>query len=641
MRGGEGRLAACLRVWLLLCFVLATPVMAGQALPMAVLTDVYGSETIDSVRHPDRADDFRPVTRDGFSGGFTRKVFWFRVELDPAAFPAGADGLRRTVLEVQPPFLHDLRLFVPTPSGRLEEHRAGTRHGFDQQGLGYRSAAFRLVFDDTRPQTVYLRLQTHSSAVLVLRHWDFEGFYRDKQGEYLLLGAYYGFLASAILFAVLLGAWRREPMLRSYVAHLGVVLLFMLGHNGVLQQFLFVEPNLITQNWAQFLTLLLGVSAALFYRQALELDATHPRLARFYRVVQLLCGVLLPTPALELYSEAASLVTWLLLLMAVSGMYASVQRWRSGKPGGVLLSIAHMAALGGGSAVILTLQGILPGSYGLIHGYQIGTVFTVGALSLMVLQRVRSLEHERQLMQARAEESERRQREANLARERQQRMLASLSHEVRTPLAMIDGAAQSLEHLVERENAEIARRLDRIRRGAGRLKGLISRFIDLDRFDHPDLAAAPTHFDLEPFCRRVVAQIRSQRRVELEVDPGLQVRADAVLLETALVNLLDNADKYSPLESPIRLEVTCPGTGSVVFRVRDFGDGVPEDEVPGLFECYVRGRAFSGDVAGVGLGLYLVRRIAELHGGSVRYERGQARGGEACGGVFVLEMENQ
>jgi signal transduction histidine kinase len=107
--------------------------------------------------------------------------------------------------------------------------------------------------------------------------------------------------------------------------------------------------------------------------------------------------------------------------------------------------------------------------------------------------------------------------------------------------------------------------------------------------------------------------------IVLDVEPGLPaLQADQVLLRIMLLNLLSNALKYSPTTSPVVLRAwRKPGSPALCcFAVEDKGKGIPADEIDLIFEKYQRGRLAEGE-PGAGLGLTLVSRIAELHGGTV------------------------
>lgn len=222
---------------------------------------------------------------------------------------------------------------------------------------------------------------------------------------------------------------------------------------------------------------------------------------------------------------------------------------------------------------------------------------------------------QRQLDAAHIALSEQKARDERTAREEQSRLVAMLSHEVKTPLAMIDGAAQSLNHLVNAERPEISRRLDRICRGVKRLENLSECFLHKDRLDNAELRPSLTPTDLGKMIEDMVAELDGAGRIEILGEAPVTLQVDSGLIYIAIKNLLVNALIYSPPEQKI-LITTQQTENGIRITVRDRGPGIPAELRPGLFSCYVRGN-HGQDIPGAGLGLYLVRKVAELHGGTI------------------------
>lgn len=240
------------------------------------------------------------------------------------------------------------------------------------------------------------------------------------------------------------------------------------------------------------------------------------------------------------------------------------------------------------------------------------------AAALLVLLLVYRHRQQRRLAAAHLALSEQRVADERRAREEQGRLVAMLSHELKTPLAMIDGAAQSLRHLVDGGVPEVERRLDRIRRGVRRLEDLSDRFLSKDRLDDAGLQLQRVRTDLVRLAAEVNGELDGGSRIRLVAPAAAMAAVDQGLLGIALKNLLVNALRYSPANQPVTLTIEA-GPDGVSLRVRDHGPGIPPELRPVLFNCYVRGQHHA-DIPGAGLGLYLVRRVAELHGGSVSLE---------------------
>ena len=198
-------------------------------------------------------------------------------------------------------------------------------------------------------------------------------------------------------------------------------------------------------------------------------------------------------------------------------------------------------------------------------------------------------------------------------------LLTSVSHDLRTPLATITGAAttilESRDRLDSRTETEL---LESIRAEAERLNRIVQNLLEMTRLESGALQIRREWHPLEEILG--AALNRQGRRlgtrcVTLSVPPDLPLVAiDDVLVEQLLVNLLDNAVKYTPPDSPIRIIATATDA-TVTVEVADRGPGLPRGQEDRVFEKFYRAGG-SGRV-GAGLGLAICRSIVEAHGGRI------------------------
>jgi len=196
-------------------------------------------------------------------------------------------------------------------------------------------------------------------------------------------------------------------------------------------------------------------------------------------------------------------------------------------------------------------------------------------------------------------------------------VLASVSHDLRTPLTTIKALAQ--EGALHGDRNVLA-----IEEQADRLGHLVADLLDLSRLKggampvHPELNTAE---DLVGAAMRQMAGVLKDRRVETNVDftePALTGRFDFVQSLRILSNLLGNAVRYAPPASPIEVSVHRDGA-ALVFVVADRGPGIPMAEQDRIFEPFYRPAGAPADGGGAGLGLSIARRLAELQGGTLAY----------------------
>ncbi len=221
--------------------------------------------------------------------------------------------------------------------------------------------------------------------------------------------------------------------------------------------------------------------------------------------------------------------------------------------------------------------------------------------------------------------------------------VANVSHELKTPITSIKGFVETLLDHAMQDPRETERFLRIVQRQADRLHAIIEDLLNLSRIERD---AEAGDIALEPGALKAVlaaalqscetlAQAR-EVRLESECDPGLTAWINAPLLEQALVNLIDNAVKYSHAGGKVRVEAA-QQDGMIVIRVRDWGQGIEAKHLPRLFERFYRvDKARSRKLGGTGLGLAIVKHIAQAHRGQVVVESVPGEGS-----TFSLQLPAQ
>jgi signal transduction histidine kinase/CheY-like chemotaxis protein len=222
---------------------------------------------------------------------------------------------------------------------------------------------------------------------------------------------------------------------------------------------------------------------------------------------------------------------------------------------------------------------------------------------------------------------------------RKDEFLATLAHELRNPLAPIRNAVQILA-LRGSPDPEAARVREMIGRQVNQLVRLVDDLLDLSRIGRGKLTLRKDRVAVQTVIQQAVetsAPLIEAGRHRLTVDDGpetVYVLGDEVRLTQVVSNLLNNAAKYTPEGGHIRLTVIRDG-GEAVIRVADDGVGIPADMLPRVFEMFVQeDRSLGRSQGGLGLGLTLVRRLVELHDGTVTaHSEGPGRGS-----AFVVRL---
>jgi len=199
----------------------------------------------------------------------------------------------------------------------------------------------------------------------------------------------------------------------------------------------------------------------------------------------------------------------------------------------------------------------------------------------------------------------------------QRDFLSITSHDFRTPLSIIDGAARRIEKLAGDEGT-IADRVRAIRKAVSRMSTAVDNTLSAAGIAAGKIAFHPQRQDIRPIIEDAIAtqnSLHPDRAFRTEIPYLSQVSIDATLVEQVFENVLSNAVKYSPDDSVITIAATLQAK-AIVISVTDHGIGVPEDEIPKLFTRFFRSRNTRG-VKGTGVGLHAVRYFMDLHKGTV------------------------
>lgn len=205
-----------------------------------------------------------------------------------------------------------------------------------------------------------------------------------------------------------------------------------------------------------------------------------------------------------------------------------------------------------------------------------------------------------------------------------------VSHQLRAPLTNMHGAVEHIGTSCDIKNTTCVRMLSILNQQVERLDRLVRDVLNTARIESGDLVLQPEPISILPVIQQVTEQIRARainRSFTLPTKPGLPLAfADRDRVAEILANLLDNADKYSPPDRAVDIEVRADET-EVTVSVRDAGPGLPPDNPDRVFEKFYRAdNSDSQAVYGYGLGLYICRRLVESHGGRIWVENAPAGG---------------
>jgi signal transduction histidine kinase len=214
--------------------------------------------------------------------------------------------------------------------------------------------------------------------------------------------------------------------------------------------------------------------------------------------------------------------------------------------------------------------------------------------------------------------------------------LGVLSHELRTPLSTIMTSGHSLA-LGASMKKDMPGAIERVLRGARRIQSLLDDLLDYVRSGLGEgMRVSPVRVDLGQVCGRIVSELRANhpgRTIEFETLGDLACECDEQRVAQAVSNLINNALRYGAADVPTRACVDGSAPDKLTISIHNGGPPIPPATRESLFEPLVRGAGADPEGYNLGLGLYIVREIAQAHAGSVGVESD-----EKSGTVFTIKL---
>ncbi len=203
-----------------------------------------------------------------------------------------------------------------------------------------------------------------------------------------------------------------------------------------------------------------------------------------------------------------------------------------------------------------------------------------------------------------------------------------ISHDLKTPIAKIQAICDRL--LAGQVSDDVREGLSSLRRESMELHRYIQSILHLSRLESNSVQLRKEATDFNEVVENVVEQIRplaadKRQELRLNLEPMFSIEVDGVMIQEVVLNLIENAVKYTPNDGRIEVE-TQEVDDKVIFTVRDSGPGIPPQDREHIFEKFFRGSMAQTKTKGTGLGLFLVKYFVELHGGEVFLESDIGKG---------------
>ncbi|QVQ26091.1 sensor histidine kinase [Achromobacter deleyi] len=650
---------------LLACLLAAVLAVAGQARAEPLRLD--GQDRVeDAGGHLERLDDpdggldadgaadargWTPLPGN-LSAGFTPATVWLRLPLRVGQIPQGGWMLR-----LSNSLLDDVRVYVSRGSGWAPLGRSGEDLARRDWPVDYRSPV--IPFNPSHPgdYVILVRLQSKNALATRVEVWQRLAFDNQSRREGLLFGLYFGFYLLLICAHAAFWLVTRAPMSGLFLAYIGNCVFNEVLSLGLVQQLTGLPVGWSDRLLGVGIAMSLPIALRIAFHQ-LNLVALYPRAVRgleaLFWGIAVACATLVVTGNYAWGMQPVQALA-LLLIVGFSTLAAFLLKrgWRPARFFALAFGVFYASVL----IAFLRNLGVFPVNAFTEYVSTLGTMLHMLLLSLFIVGRYERQRRIRELQQANLAADLARQHSHRLEREvalrtaemqseierrvelegelrtsldkerqvfvEQREFVAMVSHEFRTPLAIITTSAQQLGRNLAAPVEKSLARCGNIRDAAMRLLALVDEYLTDDRMREPRAALRMSQCDVPALLADLDREF-PPGRIRHDYGPGEHVLdCDAGMLRIALRNLLANADRHCAEGGAVRVEVREDG-GMLRIAVANPGSLIPPAEQERLFQKYYRGQNALRH-PGAGLGLYLVSSIAERLGGTVLLE---SAGGE-------------
>lgn len=620
-----------------------------------IYKDATGTLGLQDILQPRMQAMFTPARPD-FTGdinfGFTKATYWIKLTLQRT--PTAPEFW---ILEI--PYLNLNKITFYRP-GQPVIH-VGTDVSSDNKPIFYPLYALPLQLS-TQPQTYYLQVSSQYALTVPLILWDPTAFSHEFSNKLLTQALYFGGLLSLAIYNFLLFLSLKDRSHLYYTLFAITLILGMFTGNGYGRIYLWPNAKVWdTISQTTFFSLA-GALHLWFTTSFLNTLRYTPSLHRWlngFAISYCLTAAALVASMVWSFSSTPALKVAFLIALpgTLCALYAGIRVYRHNNRSALYFLLACCALWLGAIIAGLRAFDLVPSNAVTLHALQIGSAIEMLLLSFALAQRIHSEREQRILAQGTALEAQNnllvlaKETEARLeskviertellqeialkekvTRQQYVRFGAMIAHEFRNPLGIIETQTALLQREQELGINKVEDRTDTILSASHRLVALFDQWLTRDQLQEPISHVHIETINLESLMATVIHTARSfhrDRQIHSEATPNTQLQGDQGLLEIALLNLIDNACKYSPATEAVCIRFQ-HRENQIGITVTDHGPGLPPGLQQEIFKAYVR----TGDTnarPGFGLGLAFVAHIAEVHHGDITVTSQPEQGSEFC-----------
>ncbi|WP_408005497.1 sensor histidine kinase [Pseudomonas huanghezhanensis] len=593
-----------------------------------VFEDPEGNASIDDVAAADMAVRFRALDTASLNAGYSRSAFWLKVVLTYRPVDPGAD--MDWLLELAYPPMDHVDLYLPDDNGRPSlAWQTGDMLPFSSRQIKQNNYLFDLNLRPYKAQTVYLRVASHGSIQAPLNLWFSHAYIEDQPQRLYILGLIYGVLAGMLAYNLFIFLSIRDRSYFYYILYITCFGLYQLSVNGAGIEFFWPDNPW----WANVSTTFLIAAAILFASQFSRTLLQTPKLGRWLDVplvLMMVCaGAIMILSLVTDYGLALRLVTGLVLVFTLVVFFVGISAGIKGQRVARYFVLAWSAFLVGGVVNAIMLLGFLPNNFLTMYASQIGSVIEVTLLSLALADRINAMREQQEKITAQASrEMAALNQQLAISNRLKDEFLATLTHELRTPMNGVIGSLELMQMEGGQEHLELYRQT--AADSAQNMMGIVNGILTLTELQAGRLEARNEMFSL----RHVLFQVRSgyelQARekglsISVDIDDVMpdSLMGDAAKLRQCLECLVENAVKFTATGSvKIKVSGQCADGQHVrlLIDVIDTGIGFSRLDEATVYQTFFQvDGSMTREHGGLGIGLAICRQLIELQNGRLSH----------------------
>jgi len=601
---------------------------------LEILEDKEGTLTIDDIRNPEMENLWVRSKSENPSFGYSKSAYWARFSLE-------SQSPKEYYLEVEYSLLDNIDFYTYSNEGILIHKKSGDLLPFTQRDIDYRNFIFIISTTNNSKKENYIRIQSKGTIVIPLILWTPKVFLEKKNTELLVFGVYFGALLVMALYNLFIWVSVKDNSYLFYVCFIITsILYFSNAHGFTFQYFWFGSAELFNQVFSSLTLFPIAFTAIFFSAKYLQIKHNLPSFYTSYRILLLSSSVgFIFSPFLSYrLGSIAGVMNFIIasFWMLILGIIMVRKKYRPAK----FYLLSWCVLLLGFIFSLLPVLGLTPKNDYIQYSPMFGSVVEVILLSLGLADRINELKKEKEQAQA---ESLANQRLAIENLEKANRVkddfLANLSHELNTPLTIVYGYSEMLNS--GKDYPEEVRDYSReIHESAEKLNDYVHDLMLMTDIES-NLRVVNSNVSISQLVSTAIKQntnLIDKKQIQLTVNTfeDFELYGDKTLLEKCISAVLKNAIIYNKQSGLVNILVrrrdlkTLNHTyHGIEIKISDTGMGIAEDFHQKIFEKFFRiDSGLTYEVSGVGVGLFIARKIAEIHGGVLEMKSELGSGSE-------------